>query len=242
MTDKFIREQHLVGLLMQRLGRSATYEDPNAQAGDETGVDVIALTDTGRIGIQVTEVDVGTVPGRSRGEEKKLARAADSEHGGVYGTWGQNDAGIVLSAIKRCIGRKSLITPADGFSEVWLLISCGVPEAGSIVSSFVFTPPLDVETLNSATCVALRKSKYDHVFLHPVLGVERALYHWSRESGTWTQTVQPEPPGTEGPSFFDVMQDEEWLTDPDGKFARELEKVLQEIREQRAGEPPKDGQ
>ena len=53
MSDKFIRERHLAGLLMERLGIGATeYLDPNAPPRQESGVDVLAITTVGRIGDQ----------------------------------------------------------------------------------------------------------------------------------------------------------------------------------------------
>jgi hypothetical protein len=212
MKNKFIRERHLVELLMQRLGIAAQYVDAMAKVAEETGADVIAVTAKGRIGIQVTELDTGSVAGTARGEERKIARAAA---GGPYGTWGQHDPGVVFSAIRRSIARKAAMTPAGAFAEVWLLISCGIPEPGSIGSTFVYTPALKTAALNAETSGLLANSRYVEVFLHSVLGVERALYQWSRQSGSWTKTVQAVPPEIEGPSFFDVMQDAEWLRDPE---------------------------
>jgi hypothetical protein len=116
-----------------------------------------------------------------------------------------------------------------------LLISAGLPELGAVVSSFVMTPWLSVESLNSATAAHLEGSRFDHVFFHPVLGVERALYHWSMQTRSWEKSVQTEPRGTEGPSFFDVINNPAWLSDPDGMCDREIEKVLAEIREGKIG-------
>src|SRR6266852_211283 len=232
MPEKFAREKHVVELLMQRLGTLASqYIDPNAEAGQETGVDVIAVTATGRVGIQVTELDTGDVPGQSRGEEKKAARAAGSLSGGVYGAWAQNNPAKLLKAVERTIARKSTMTPVAGFEEVWLLISCGVPELGAVSSTFVMTPWLDAVALNNATLDQLSKSKYGRAFIHAVLSVEQTLYQWSSLSGSWNKTTQPESLGTQGPSFFDVIKDPEWIKDPEGKFNREVETVLREIRE-----------
>jgi hypothetical protein len=71
MASHFERERHLVALLMQRLGLTEIdFNDPNAP-GRESGADVLAVFDGRRIGIQVTEIDTGSVPGQARGEEKK---------------------------------------------------------------------------------------------------------------------------------------------------------------------------
>jgi hypothetical protein len=140
MSEKYVREKHLVELLMRRLGISALqYIDPNAERGQEAGVDVVAVVATGRIGIQVTELDTGSIQGRSRAQEKKAARDAERSNGGVYSTWAQNDPAKVLESITRSISKKSVTTSIGGFHEFWLLISCGVPELGSVGSTFVMT-------------------------------------------------------------------------------------------------------
>jgi hypothetical protein len=92
MTNKFVREKHLVELLLKRLGFAASgYLDPNDASGVETGVDVIAIIAQKRIGIQVTELDTGSKAGQARADEKKLAAGAGA-NGGVYGAWAQNNS------------------------------------------------------------------------------------------------------------------------------------------------------
>jgi hypothetical protein len=237
---KYKRESDLVRFLMQRLGIEVSkYHDPNAEEGQETGVDVIAVTATCNIGLQVTELDTGSVPGQSRGKEKIAAREAENQCGGVYFSWAQNDQAKVLEAIVRTISRKSVMTPVAKVDEVWLLISCGVPELGAVVSTFIMTSWVDVAALNTATLSQLSKSKYSRVFLHAVLGVNRDLYQWSPSLGSWEKTTQLNTPGTQGPFPLDVIKDKEWLEDPEGKCAGEVEKLLREIREgkmHRAGE------
>jgi len=52
MSAKFVREEHLAKLLMERLGvPEVQYLDPNAAAGRETGADVLALVAEHRIGL-----------------------------------------------------------------------------------------------------------------------------------------------------------------------------------------------
>jgi hypothetical protein len=238
MSNKFIRERHLVELLMQRLGIPVSeYLNANVTERHETGVDVIAVTGQGHVGIQVTELDIGNLPGRSRGEEKKAARQAETSHGGVYPIWAQNNPAKVLDAIQCSVSRKSLITPSPDFTEVWLLISCGVPEAGSVGSTFVMTPWLDEVALNNSTSVLVSKSKYERVFSHATLGVERALFEWSAAEGSWRKTIQQEPLEMRGPSFFEVRDNPEcfadWLADCEGRADRETKKVLEELRSSR---------
>lgn len=172
MTNKFGREKHLVELLLKRLGTDASeYPDPNAACGKETGVDVVAIIAEERIGIQVTELDTGSEAGKARATEKKLA-AGVTARGGVYGTWAQNNSTELTKAIARSVSRKAAHTTDAGFDQVWLLVSCGVPDFGSVVSTFVMTPWLTTVDLDSATLTPLTKSKYDRAFVHSILGTE----------------------------------------------------------------------
>jgi hypothetical protein len=206
VSEKFARERHLVELLMQRLGIVVSnFIDPNDKPNVETGVDVVADTALGHLGIQVTELDTGHKPGLSRAAEKAAAREGVNKHGGVYGAWAQNDTSALLAAIGRSISRKAVATTVAGFDEVWLLISCGVPEIGSVASTLVMTPWLDALALDNATLSQLSQSKYRRAFLHSILGVERALYQWEPNS-SWTKTVQEEPSDMRGPSFWDFQR------------------------------------
>lgn len=188
---------------MERLGVPVIkYLDPNTAAGYQTGADVLAVVEEHRIGLQVTEIDTGETPGQSRSGERKSAREGETRSGGVYSGWAQNDPTKILAAIHRAISRKIKIAERHAFSdftEVWLLVSCGVPELGSVISTFIMTPWLDAEALNRATADELAKSRYERAFVHPVLGAEKALYEWTAR-GRWQKDVQPDDPRTRGPS------------------------------------------
>ncbi len=186
----FEREEALVRHLLARLGLSdAATDDPNA-AGKETGVDVeIRIADGRIIGVQVTEVDPHAEPGSARAQENKVAKTAP---GKPYGMWGQNEPSVVLDAIARAITRKVEIASNhsfDRYNEVWLLLCAGVPEHGAVVSTFVMTPWLSADDLNSATDSLLRSSKYDRCIFHPILGAEQAFYQWERAS-RWEKRVK----------------------------------------------------
>jgi len=93
---KFEREMFLVDLLMRRLGLSAErYIDPK-NASDETGADVLAVVGGRQIGIQVTEVDTGDEPGRSRLNTAIAVAAFQFVHGLVAdGEVGPDTAGAL---------------------------------------------------------------------------------------------------------------------------------------------------
>jgi hypothetical protein len=70
-----------------------------------------------------------------------------------------------------------------------LLLCGGIPEHGAAGSTFVMTPWLLAEDLNSATDSILRGSKYDRCFILPILRVEQAFYLWSKSS-RWEKRVK----------------------------------------------------
>lgn len=187
----FEREVSLVKLLLAQLSWDGTVSgDPNA-AGQETGIDVSVRASDGRtIGIQVTEVDPYAVPGLARGREKAIANTQPEK---PYFMWGQSDPSVVVNAIERAINRKVEIAakhPFDGYDEVWLLLCAGIPEHGTVVSTFVMTPWLSGENMNAATDSLLQGSNYDGCFMLPILGAEQAYYSWSKSS-RWEKRVQP---------------------------------------------------
>jgi hypothetical protein len=200
MTTKFTRESNLVERLVKRHGLAVDgYKDPNA-SGPETGADVAILCGGRRIGVQVTILDTGPVPGRAIAAEKAQANTALKFGGGVYGGWGQTEP---VAAIAAAIMKKSA-TDVTGFDEVWLLVSCGIPEHGAVVSTFVVTNWLSVEPLTAATSEALSRSPYARAYLHPITTLEDALYEWTPVQ-QWQKHVRTrsEP---EGPSFWDVQR------------------------------------
>jgi hypothetical protein len=210
VTIKFDVESDLVGRLLQRLGLAVSgFTDPNAVAGRETGVDVAVLLQSGeRIGVQVTELDTGNVPGMARSGEKRSAQEAAARGSSVYGGWGQNDATAVVAAVARSIDRKAAIAERHdlaGYDEVWLLVCAGIPTMGAVVSTFVMTPWLDPRALTIATAGTLGRSKFGQAFFLPIVGLERALYRWQR-GGAWSKQVVQELSERRGPSVFDLLR------------------------------------
>jgi hypothetical protein len=200
--------------------------DPNTRPGGESGADVLAMVDGRRVGIQVTEVDLGRVPGTTRGKEKRVARAAGD--GAPYFAWGQNEPAQMIDAVARAVQAKALRTPA-GFDEAWLLICAGVPEIGAVASTMLFTRWIAPEALTTATASLLASAAYSNAFIMPILGAEAALYTWAKGSGV--RTVQRGEPFS--PCFEEVqswLSDPELLRDPEGWADREALRVLDEIR------------
>lgn len=177
-------EKHRVEHLLQRLGLPwSALINPNAN-GLETGVDIVAKLSDGRsIGVQVTEIDPHTTPGKARAQE----RQANAK--GIYFGWAQNDLDIYMGSFARTVARKTAIMEkhsSNAFNEVWLLVCSGAPEAP--VSTFVATGCLHESLLDTATSELLKNSKYNHCYFYPLLGTENAFYKWERGS-TWEKSV-----------------------------------------------------
>jgi hypothetical protein len=231
----FKREEALVRQLLERLSfGDATTDDPNA-AGKETGIDVtVRLADLRTIGVQVTEIDPYAVPGSARGQEKAIAKAAPDR---PYFMWGQNDPSVVLDAVARAITRKVEIAakhPFEGYDEVWLLLSGGIPEHGAVVSTFIMTPWLSAEDLNRAADSLLRGSRYDRCFLLPILGAEQAFYPWDGAS-RWGKRVGLEdigqvPREAYVQNLMKAAQAGDWQ-EVDRLCDEECRKVLAEMRQ-----------
>lgn len=227
-STKYDRERALAEHLLAALdlAERAELSDPHAGGTQETGVDVVVTIDGLRIGVQVTEVDTGAVQGEARGEEKRLARVAGA--GKPYFSWGQNDPAKMIAGLKRSVQVKALRTPA-GFDEAWLLICAGVPEHGAAVSTLLSTPWITPEALTTATASILAGAAYTRAFVLSVLGVEWALYTWTKDSNGWVV----ERGERLGPSFDDVrswLSNPELLADPDAWAEREAQRILHEMR------------
>ena len=237
---KFEREKSLVESLMRRCAVPVEgYIDPNQEAQDETGADVIAIVDGRRIGIQVTELDTGEMPGQARRTERASWREAQAKDQGTYGGWAQNDPRKIADAIARTLASK--VQHIVGCDEAWLLISASLPELGSLISTFVITQWLTVDALDAATASHLAKCKYTCAFLHVIVSPENALYCWTAERN-WRKLTLQDDENNQGQGFFEwrdrLSEFQEWMTDTEGKTDREVEKCLREFRMQRGQGKP----
>jgi len=221
----------LVELLMRRRGLTAeTYIDPNKEAGDETGADVIAIVGGRRIGVQVTELDTGDLAGQARASEKAAWRDAQAHGRSAYGAWAQNDPSKLVAAIARAVTAK--MQQVVGCDEAWLLISASLPELGTLASTFVITQWLPADALELATANHLATCNYAHAFLHVIIGNEDALYCRST-GGKWQKQTRQDEVGNQAKGFFELRDDpselQEWLTDPERKAEREIETERREF-------------
>jgi hypothetical protein len=184
----YVRSAAFVRLLLDQIRLSVNdLWFPNVEG--ESGVDVgVTLVDGSLIGIQVTEIDPFPRPSE-RGQEKKKKSAAGEN---AYGAFAQNDLSTILRSISRTVEKKSLLRPpSKKFTEIWLLMCAGVPDAPT--STFIPTSPLSAADLDEATTSLLLNSHYSQCFLLPIFGMEKAMYRW-RRNGTacWKKSVRIE--------------------------------------------------
>jgi acetolactate synthase-1/2/3 large subunit len=90
------------------------------------------------------------------------------------------------------------------FDEVWLLVSAGAPEMGSVASTLIISVGLEASALDAAALDWLSRSKYGRAYLHCILDIERALYSWQR-GRIWEKHIQQEPESNLGPTFWDFQ-------------------------------------
>jgi hypothetical protein len=109
--------------------------------------------------------------------------------------------------------------PAD---EQWLVIQCGTRISEMVldltgVSDFISVPSLD-----------------GSAFSRVIVLTNTGAYEWQRTSG-WRQLIGQNTanPGSTLDEFKSVLNDAEWLANPDGKASEVVEETLREIRQTR---------
>jgi hypothetical protein len=70
-------------------------------------------------------------------------------------------------------------------------VCAGVPEDGAVASTFVISPWVSADDMNTACNDILEKSKYAKCFFLPILGAEQATFRWEKGCG-WRKSVQLE--------------------------------------------------
>jgi hypothetical protein len=230
--DQFAHEAPLVARLLHRLRIKPDAPLTNPNLDGESGADVLAIIGGKGIGIQVTQIDNAySLPGvtdaaiTGRSAEKRIAREYQT-----YAGFSENDSVKIVANIAAAIGRKALHR-VTSFDELWLLIAASVPETGSVISTFVLSAHLSPAHLDAMTGHDLMQSSYNRVFLLPVLGVERALFHWAKPSGPWSLDVEPDvAPSLSFDELIARVREAARSGDLDAWTDREVQKMLAEMR------------
>jgi hypothetical protein len=122
-------------------------------------------------------------------------------------------------------------------NELWLVIQC------SYRISETLLPINGVDDFNAVPDLlpALQASPFVKVYVLTATG----LFQWSTATG-WDEITKADPPQRERSSFEEfqaILHDPEWLADPEGRAAREVEQCLREFRTARlaAERPERDG-
>ena len=174
ITVKQCEEVDLAKRLLAALGHTQVALEPSDQP------DVLAQIAGSKIDIEVTQfhADEQTeATGSSlRATEERLAKQSPGRSYSVWGVANPNPA--LVARIK-----DKVLTAArydtSRFSELWLLISTGIPKLGAIGSTFALPAFINIEDLNVSTHELLSGSVFSAVYLHLLL--PHALYCWSRE-------------------------------------------------------------
>jgi hypothetical protein len=142
--------------------------------------DVIAQISGSRIGIEVTQFHADEqkdAKGSSlRATEERLAKQSP---GRSYAMWGVAKPNPAL--IARITDKVAIAAGYDTsrYSQLWLLISTGIPRLGAIGSTLAVPAFINIKDLNVSAHELLSGSTFSVVYLHMLL--PRALYCWSRE-------------------------------------------------------------
>lgn len=172
---------------------------------DETGADIIAVVDSNRIGIQVTEFDAGAGNrlfgrGKLRGEEKKRAKKAEEDgHPNMYVGGAPATPELALADQVADKVRNAQGCDFSKLKEAWLLISANLNEWGSMNSTFAGLGSIKVNEIMLNGCCGgiLAQSKFSRAYLHMIVG--KTLYEWLPQRG-WKllreeKPISPDDPG-----------------------------------------------
>jgi len=223
ISDKKYEEQRYVQGLLELLG----YHNAEQRAADE-GPDFIYWLSGRRIGIEVTKghVDGGAaVKGGSTLRRQEVKKAKDSK-GKLYGIWGRLNAveGVYADIVNKI--RVAEDYSHDQYDELWLLVVSQLSEA--LGSTWLVAKLFNLAELNRLSHDALKNSRFGSAYLY--LPFERIVYTWS-SSTSWKigDTPVPKSVSEQGPSFKEVLQDPDWLRNPDEKARQEAERFLDEL-------------
>jgi hypothetical protein len=184
MSQKQCEEIELAARFLREIGHA----DVRLEAGDRP--DVVALIDSERVGIEVTQFhadeQAGVKGSALRAEEVKNVKDSG---GRPYSQWGV--ANPLPGLVARINEKISVAAAYDktGYEELWLLISSQLPKIGASISTFAFAPFVNVTNLNKATHMQLCGSSFSAAHFH--LMMSHCVYSWSR-SEEWHVTKASE--------------------------------------------------
>jgi hypothetical protein len=195
--------------------------------------DVIVVTGGVRIGVEVTEFHADEEMGR-RGSPLRAGEEAQSRKlpNSSYAARGISDPFPGLRA--RIMDKTKLARGYRGnYHKLWLLIAAQLPRLGAVGATFIVPAFLDIPRMNREFHKLLARSPFDAAYLH--LLMDKTVYAWS-EHERWRR-VAGHPGRTVSfrcePWFQDILNDPEWMQDPDKKAREEACKAIDEIDEHR---------
>lgn len=198
----------------------------------------MAYLDGARVGIEVTELHPDDWPSTRGSQLRKAEEQAARRTRKIYGEdrpyggfWINPDIRSALQARIQDKVERARKYNKSRLNELWLLIVCQIPASGAIASTWVQKGCVSSQLLNAATGDLLASSPFDEVFL--LLVCDGIAYRWTRASGWQIASEDAGPADDSASSFSQVIHDPEWLADPKGKCAAEIQKCLAEFRQQR---------
>lgn len=192
--------------------------------------DVIAVNGGLRIGIEVTVFHADGGMGR-RGSPLRAGEEAQSRKlpNSSYAARGISDPFPGLRA--RIMDKIKLARGYRGkYHKLWLLIVAQLPKSGAVGATFIVPASLKRNLLNGQFHELLARSPFDAAYLY--LSMDKTVYAWS-ERKRWQQVAGPSG-GKSSPDrglwFKDILNDLEWIQDPDKKAREEARKAIDELR------------
>lgn len=183
------------------------------------------------IGVEVTEFHSDETENHKgsarRAAEEKAAREAS---GALTPIWINVDP---LPGLKTRIADKvSRATTyyEKQFAELWLLIVAQLPKSGAVTSTYILPSMVNLDDMDSGFDEMLRTSLFDRVYF--LLCLDKKLYAWSR-SERWRLLSESSCAPDKSLWFRSLLNDSEWLRDPDGKALTEARKALDDLLEQK---------
>lgn len=150
--------------------------------------DLLVVISDRRIAIETTDYhgDEQIMGGSNlRKQEEKDAREDK-----VKGYWVSTDP--LPGITKRIREKTKKAYDTSGADETWLAIFAGVPQPGTLASTFIFKLAVNCSKLNEQTGDMLKTSLFSRCYLHCAMTENRhsVIFCWTKESG-WQEIQNP---------------------------------------------------